>query len=38
MNQLRTSYGPEPHSLAAIVSGLIAVLGVVGLLAVLFRL
>lgn len=37
MNQLRASYGPEPYSLAAIVSGLIAVLGVVGLLAVLFR-
>ena len=38
MNQLRTSYGPAPYSLAAIVSGLIAVLGVVGLLAVVFRL
>ena len=37
MNRLRASYGPEPYSLAAIVSGLIAALGVVGLLAVLFR-
>jgi putative membrane protein len=38
MNGLRTSYGPAPYSLAAIVAGLIATLGVAGMLAVLFRL
>jgi putative membrane protein len=38
MNLLRKSYGAEPYSLAAIVSGLIAALGVAGLLAVLLRL
>lgn len=38
MTQLRKSFGSEPRSLAAIVSGLIAILGVAGLLAVLFRL
>jgi hypothetical protein len=38
MNGLRASYGPVPYSLAAIVAGLIAILGVTGLLAVLFRL
>ena len=38
MQGLRATYGPAPYSLAAIVAGLIAVLGVAGLLAVLLRL
>ena len=38
MNALRTSYGPLPISLAAVVAALIAVLGVLGLASVLFAL
>jgi putative membrane protein len=38
MNGLRASYGPAPYSLAAIVAGLIAILGVVGMFTVLLRL
>jgi putative membrane protein len=37
MQTLRTHYGPIPKSLAALVSGLIAILGVAGLLSVLFQ-
>jgi putative membrane protein len=35
LNQLRSEYGPVPVSLAAVVGGLIAVLGVLGLLTIL---
>src|SRR5262245_43847474 len=35
MNTLRTSYGPMPLSLAAVVAALIGVLGVLGLISVL---
>jgi putative membrane protein len=38
MNALRTSYGPLPLSLAAVVAALIAVLGVLGLASVLLAL
>ena len=38
MNALRTSYGPLPISLAAVVAALIAVLGVLGLASVLLAL
>jgi putative membrane protein len=38
LNALRGEYGPVPLSLAAVAAGLIAVLGVVGLLTVLLRL
>jgi inner membrane protein YidH len=38
MQGLRATYGPAPNSLAAIVAGLIALLGVAGLLAVMLRL
>ena len=38
MQGLRATYGPAPYSLAAIVAGLIALLGVAGLLAVMLRL
>ena len=38
MNALRTSYGPLPISLAAVVAALIAVLGVLGLASVLLGL
>jgi inner membrane protein YidH len=38
LNALRTSYGPLPISLAAVVAALIAVLGVLGLASVLFAL
>jgi putative membrane protein len=37
MRQLRAEFGPVPRSLAAVVAGLIALLGVFGLAAVLFR-
>ena len=37
MQGLRATYGPAPYSLAAIIAGLIALLGVAGLLAVLLR-
>jgi putative membrane protein len=38
MNALRAEYGSVPYSLAAVVAGLIAILGVFGLLSVLLRL
>jgi putative membrane protein len=38
MNGLRTEYGAVPYSLAAVVAGLIAILGVAGLFSVVFRL
>jgi putative membrane protein len=38
MNALRTSYGPQPISLAAVVAALIAVLGVFGLASVVLAL
>ena len=38
MNQMRAAYGNVPRSLAAVVSGLIAVLGIVSLISVVFRL
>src|SRR5262245_14201650 len=38
MKALRASYGPVPYSIAAVVAGLIALLGVAGLLAVLLQL
>ena len=38
MTTLRAEYGTAPFSLAALVAGLIAILGVVGLLSVLFHL
>jgi putative membrane protein len=38
MNGLRASYGSVPYSLAAIVAGLIAILGVAGMFTVLLRL
>jgi putative membrane protein len=38
MKALRASYGPVSHSIAAVVAGLIALLGVAGLLAVLLQL
>ena len=34
MNALRTEYGTVPYSLAAVVAGLIAILGVLGLISV----
>ena len=37
MQALRTEYGTVPYSLAAVVAGLIAILGVVGMLSVLFQ-
>jgi putative membrane protein len=38
MNQLRAEYGPSRVSVAAVVAGLIAILGVAGLVSVLFHL
>jgi len=38
MKALRETYGPVPYSLAAVVAGFIAILGVAGLLIVLLRL
>jgi putative membrane protein len=37
LSRLRASYGPLPYSLAAVVAFLVAILGVAGLVAVLFR-
>ena len=37
MKDLRAEYGPVPLSLAAVVAGLIAILGVLGLVTVLFQ-
>jgi putative membrane protein len=37
MKALRTEYGVVPYSLAAVVAGLVAVLGVAGLVSVLFH-
>jgi putative membrane protein len=37
MKAMRAAYGQVPYSLAAIVAGLIAILGVLGLISVLFR-
>jgi putative membrane protein len=38
MKALRAGYGPVPYSIAAVVAGLIALLGVAGLLSVLLQL
>ena len=38
MKEIRAAYGNVPRSLAAVVSGLIAVLGIISLIAVVFRL
>ena len=38
MKSLRAEYGPVPYSLAAVVAGLIAILGIAGLLSVLLQL
>lgn len=38
MEALRVEYGPMPYSLAAVVAGLIAILGVVGMVTVLLQL
>lgn len=38
MQQLRATYGKIPRSLAALVGGLIAVLGILSLISVVFRL
>ena len=37
MKALRTDYGTVPYSLAAVVAGFIAILGVAGMLSVLFQ-
>ena len=37
LKALRTDYGTVPYSLAAVVAGLIAILGVAGMLSVLFQ-
>lgn len=37
MQALRAQYGPVPQSMAALLSGLIAILGIFGLLSVLFQ-
>jgi putative membrane protein len=37
MNQLRAEYGPSRVSVAAVVAGLIAILGLAGLVSVLFH-
>jgi putative membrane protein len=37
MRALRAEYGPVPYSLAAVVAGLIAILGIVGMLSVLLH-
>jgi putative membrane protein len=37
MKTLRAAFGEVPYSLAALVAGLIAILGILGLVSVLFR-